>query len=131
MAAPTSLALVSDITDTSLSELAALNPALLKGMAPAGASLHVPKGSGHQLIAALELVPGIHRVGPGENLAAIGKRYSAAPSAILAINKLASDETVEGDRLLIPAATRAEAPVMRTASRTAANSRTGSKTTAK
>ena len=53
IAAPTSLALVSDITETPVAELAALNPAILKGIAPANYALHVPKGAGNQLMAAL------------------------------------------------------------------------------
>ena len=59
--APTSLALVADIADASLAELAALNPSVLKGIAPADYALHVPKGSGNQLMAALQLVPPEHR----------------------------------------------------------------------
>ena len=74
--APTSLALVADIADAPLAELAALNPSVLKGIAPADYALHVPKGSGNQLMAALQLVPPehrdawrVHRVGSGETLA--------------------------------------------------------------
>src|ERR1700689_2529065 len=40
----TGLALIADITDTPLGELASLNPAALKGMLPEGHTLHVPKG---------------------------------------------------------------------------------------
>src|ERR1035438_9177013 len=49
LSAKTSFALVSDITETPLSELASLNPAVLKSVAPAGYSLRVPKGSATQL----------------------------------------------------------------------------------
>jgi hypothetical protein len=119
--APTSLALVSDITDTPAAEMAALNPAILKGIVPEGYPLHVPKGSGNQLLAALQLIPAehrnswrVHRVGAGETLAAIGKRYAALPSSIVAANGLSSAQAAEGDRLLIPAALRVEAPVRRT-----------------
>ena len=121
VSAPTSLALVSDITDTPGPELAALNPAVLKGIVPEGYALHVPKGSGNQLLATLQLIPAehrnswrVHQVGAGETLAAIGKRYSALPSSIVAANHLSSAEAAEGDRLLIPAALRVEAPVRRT-----------------
>ena len=44
----------------------------------------------------------MHRVGAGETLAAIGKRYGAAPASIVAANNLPSGEAMEGDRLLIP-----------------------------
>jgi membrane-bound lytic murein transglycosylase D len=128
IAAPTSLALISDITEAPVSELASLNPAILKDIAPAGYSLHVPKGGGNQLIVALQLVPSehrdlwrIHRVGPGEMLASIGKLYGIAAGGIAAANGLRSAEAAEGDRLLIPAAPRAAAPVRRTASRAPAH----------
>ncbi len=113
--AVTSLALVSDITDAPLSELAALNPAILKGMTPENYSLRVPKGTGNQLSATLQLIPSerraswrMHRVGSGETLAAISKRYGTTPGGIIAANNLRSPETMEGDRLLIPVPLRVE-----------------------
>ena len=119
--APTSLALVSDIIDTPAAEMAALNPAILKGIVPEGYPLRVPKGSGNQLLAALQLIPAehrnswrVHRVGAGETLAAIGKRYAALPGSIAAASQLSSAQAAEGDLLLIPAALRVEAPVRRT-----------------
>ena len=119
--APTSLALVSDIIDMPGAEMAALNPAILKGIVPEGYPLRVPKGSGNQLLAALQLIPAehrnswrMHRVGAGETLAAIGKRYAALPGTIVAANHLPSAQAAEGDLLLIPAALRVEAPVRRT-----------------
>jgi len=129
--APTSLALVADITDTPGTEMAALNPAILKGIVPEGYPLHVPKGSGNQLLAALQLIPAehrnswrMHRVGAGETLAAIGKRYAALPSSIVAANGLSSVQAAEGDRLLIPAALSVEAPVRRTTAVRTTNART-------
>jgi len=132
VSAPTSLALVSDIIDTPDAEMAALNPAILKGIVPEGYPLHVPKGSGNQLLAALQLIPAehrnswrVHRVGAGETLAAIGKRYAALPGSIVAANHLSSAQAAEGDRLLIPAALRVETPVRHTtAARTTARRRT-------
>ncbi len=115
----TSLTLVSDITDAPLSELTDLNPAVLRGIAPEHYSLHVPKGTGKQLIASLSTFPAnhcdtwrLHTVAPGENLAAIAKRYSVAPGSIVTANNLNSAEPSEGDRLMIPLAARAPvAPV--------------------
>jgi membrane-bound lytic murein transglycosylase D len=130
ISAPTSLALVSDVTGTPLSELAALNPAILKGIVPENYSLRVPKSSGNPFMAALQLIPAehrnswrMHRVGAGETLAAVGQRYATAPSSIVAANHLSSAQAAEGDRLLIPAALRAETPVRRTVSRTSAHRR--------
>jgi membrane-bound lytic murein transglycosylase D len=120
VSAPTSLALVSDITDTPAGEIAALNPAILKSIAPAGYSLHVPKGSGSQLMAALQQVPNDHRdswrmhqVGAGESLVSIGKTYGVTEASIVAANGLHSPEAAEGDHLLIPAVPRPAAPVRR------------------
>jgi membrane-bound lytic murein transglycosylase D len=120
IAAPTSLALVSDITGVPVSELAALNPAILKSVAPAGYALHVPKGAGSQLMVALQLVPSEHRdlwrmhsVGAGETLASIGKLYGIGPGGIAAANGLHAAEPAEGDRLLIPAIPRAPAAPVR------------------
>jgi len=123
--APTSLALVSDITDTPPLQMAELNPAVLKGIAPENYSLRVPKGAGKQAMTALQLVPAehrdswrVHEVSAGETVAAIARRYGAVPASIVAANKLSSGEAVEGDRLLIPVALRAAAPA-RTARATA------------
>jgi len=135
--APTSLALVSDIIDTPATEIAALNPAVMKGIVPEGYPLRVPKGSGNRLLAALQVIPAehrnswrAHRVGAGETLAAIGKRYAALPGSIVAANHLASAQAAEGDLLLIPAAPRVETPVRRTTgARTSAARTTGAQTT--
>jgi len=120
--APTSLTLVADILDMPLPELASLNPASLRGMIPENYPLHVPKGNGNQLVAAMQLIPAnhldawrMHRVGAGETLGTIGKRYNVAAANIVAVNHLDSPQAVEGDRLLIPAAARVEtAPAHRT-----------------
>jgi membrane-bound lytic murein transglycosylase D len=118
LTAPTSLTLVSDITDTPLPELAALNPAVLRNVAPENYSLHVPKGGAKQLLAALQMIPAdrrnawrMHRVEPGETVAMIGKRYGLPAASIVAANNLKEGEALEGDRLLIPASLRFDAPV--------------------
>ncbi|HXB71723.1 MAG TPA: transglycosylase SLT domain-containing protein [Candidatus Acidoferrales bacterium] len=154
--APTSLALVADVIDTPLAELAAINPGCLKGIVPESYPLHVPKGDGNQLVAALQLVPSehrdswrMHRVGTGETLAMIGKRYGTSPASIIAANHLAanhlavnhvaadnvganhlaadnvqSSEAAEGDRLLIPAGARSESTARKSMSAPAALRRT-------
>ncbi len=117
--APTSLALVGDLTDTPVSELQQLNPALLKSAAPANFEVRVPKGMGADAIAALETVPAdkrmawrMHRVEPGENLAAIARRFVASASQIAAANSLGLAEPAPGDRIMIPAVLH-EAPAAR------------------
>jgi membrane-bound lytic murein transglycosylase D len=114
----THLALISDLTNTPVAELQSLNPALLKGLAPAGYSLHAPKGTGSYLRAALQMVPEdrraswrMHVVADGETLAVIGKRYRTTAGTIAAANHMQSAAPAVGDRLLIPAAYHETAPV--------------------
>ena len=116
--AATSLTLAADILDLPFAELAALNPASLRGMIPENFSLHLPKGSGTPLVAALQLIPAnhldawrMHRVGSGETMGTIGKRYGVTPANIVSVNRLESAQALEGDRLLIPSAQRVQAPV--------------------
>jgi hypothetical protein len=123
----TSIALVADILDLPAAELTEINPSSLRGKVPEHYPLHVPKGSADQRVAAFQRIPAnhlddwrMHRVGAGETLAVIGKRYSVAPSNIVAVNRLESEQPEEGDRLLIPAVARPEAPVRKAASKTAA-----------
>lgn len=110
---PTHLALISDLTDAPVSELLDLNPSLLRGIAPAGYMLRVPKGTANHLIAALDTVPPdrraswrAHRVESGETLTAISRRYRANAVTIAALNGLQSEYPVVGDHLVIPASYR-------------------------
>jgi membrane-bound lytic murein transglycosylase D len=114
--APTHLGLVADLTDAPMPELQDLNPALLKGVAPAGYVLHVPKGTGGMLSASLQMIPAerraswrMHKVASGETLALIGKRYGMAAGSIAAANGLKQASPAAGDRLLIPVAYRESA----------------------
>ena len=120
LSANTSLSLVADIVDTSQTELATLNPAVLRGIAPQNFTLHVPKGTGTQLMAALQLVPAekrtawrMHKVEMGESLSTISRKFGLASSTIAAANNLKSEDVVEGDRLFIPAMARPEVPVVK------------------
>jgi membrane-bound lytic murein transglycosylase D len=114
--APTHLGLVADLTDAPMPELLDLNPALLKGVAPAGYVLHVPKGMGSALSASLQMIPAerraswrMHKVSGGETLASIGKRYGMLPGSIAAANGLKQASPAAGERLLIPVAYRESA----------------------
>ena len=109
--AATNLALVADALELPVSEIRALNPALLRSSAPAGYQLRVPKGSAAALAVALANIPlerrasaRIHRVERGETLEDIARRYHAAPSAISAANDNLIDAPAAGDVLIIPAA---------------------------
>ncbi len=108
--APTHIALIADAADRPLSEIRELNPALLKPVAPAGYELHVPKGARGNVETAFALVPEshratwrMHRVGHGETLASIAKRYGMPTTSITAVNReVVAPET--GEMLIIPAA---------------------------
>jgi membrane-bound lytic murein transglycosylase D len=122
LTARTSMALISDITDTPLPELAALNPSVLKNMFPSDYPVHVPKGAGNQLMSVLETIPAdrrdswrMHRLGTGETLAVVGKRYGIALNNLVAVNNLQSPEASEGDRLIIPVSVRVDPPPKRMA----------------
>src|ERR1700691_3641452 len=111
--APTHLGLVADLTDAPIPELQDLNPALLKGVAPAGYVLHVPKGTGGTLSASLQMIPAerraawrMHKVASGETLASIGRDYGMAGGNTAAANGLKQASPAAGDRLLIPVAYR-------------------------
>ncbi len=113
VSSPTHLALVGDLTDAPVSQLLAMNPALLKSIAPADYELHVPKNSGDQLRAALEMFPAerrtswrMHRVESGETLAGIARQFNTAASSIEDANRISTNGPQAGDRLIIPASFR-------------------------
>jgi membrane-bound lytic murein transglycosylase D len=113
--APTGLALIADLADASLAELQDLNPAILKGIVPEGYPVHVPKGTGDQMMSSLQLIPAdhrttwrLHQVLPGETLASIGKQYGLSISSLIAANRLDKPEAEEGERLIIPLSARAD-----------------------
>lgn len=111
--APTHLALVADIADRSASDIRELNPSLLRSVAPAGFELHVPEASKDTVIAGLKTIPAerraswrIHRVGPGDTLESIARRYNMPVNSIAAINN--QSDTDVGDALIIPTASQVE-----------------------
>ena len=110
-AAPTNLALIGDLTDSSIPELQQLNPALLRNVAPGDFDIRVPKGMGPMVAATLDVVPKeslatarMHTVESGETLALIAKRFNAAPKAIVAANGIEDSEPALGAKLIIPGA---------------------------
>jgi membrane-bound lytic murein transglycosylase D len=132
--APTNINLIADAAMQPVSVIRDLNPALLKTIAPAGISVHVPKGLGDATLSALETVPAanrvawrLHRVEAGDTLAAVARAYHLSPERIVEVNRGA--ESLEaGDVLLIPAAYHPEthararkAHVPRTGSKLASN----------
>lgn len=115
--APTSLALIADLTDRPLADLREMNPALLRPVAPAGYSLRVPKGTLPTINRLLQAIPAehraawrMHRVNRGETLAMIAKRYGMPASSIAAVNRESLNAPSEGDVVIIPAVYREKAP---------------------
>jgi membrane-bound lytic murein transglycosylase D len=111
MTAATNLELIGDLTDTPVSQLLELNPALLKSIAPEGYEVRVPKGAGPSLSAAIQTIPSsqraswrMHLVTQGDTLATIAKRYGSTPKSIADANQLGGGSPSAGDHLLIPAA---------------------------
>ncbi len=114
---PTSLALIADLSDTSVTQILQLNPSLLRSVAPGDFELRVPRGTGQEIGAALDLVPAerraswrMHRVESGQTLAAIARLYNSSPSLIASTNNLTDNDPAPGDRLLIPVGDRPAAP---------------------
>ncbi|HWE49039.1 MAG TPA: transglycosylase SLT domain-containing protein [Bryobacteraceae bacterium] len=133
---PTNIALLSDLTDTSIPELMQLNPALLRKIAPGDFEIRVPKGLGEQVTAGLDLVPAgnraswrLHKVQEGETLTAIAKSFNASAAQIASANSLEGSQPAAGDRLLIPAAFHEPTPVVRTAAKPRAKTTTARRTT--
>jgi membrane-bound lytic murein transglycosylase D len=105
---PTHLALIADALERPLSDLKELNPALVRLVAPAGFSIHVPKGTRESLDAALATVPAnrreswrIHRVQSGDTLASLAKRYSSQTALVSSANREAMAPV--GEWMAIPA----------------------------
>jgi membrane-bound lytic murein transglycosylase D len=124
----THLALAADAVGRPLAELKELNPALLRSVAPAGYSLHVPKGTLAALQQAFEVVPAnrrdswrLHRVQEGETFTALAKRFNAQAALVSSANHAS-----------LPAAGEwAAIPIAYPGERVAAAKHTASKTPAK
>jgi membrane-bound lytic murein transglycosylase D len=129
---PTHIALVADAVERPLSELRELNPALLRSVAPAGYSMHVPKGTLASLEAAFAVVPPsrreswrVHRVQPGDTLAGLAKRYNAQTTLVSSANH--QEMAAAGEWMAIPVAYPGDrTAARRTPGTTAARKRTGS-----
>ena len=111
LTAATNLSLISDASNRPVADLRDLNPSLLRTIAPAGFDLRVPKGTLSEIASALQAVPAayraswrMHRIEPGETLAAIAKHFHTGTKSILAANQSLSASLAPGDVLVIPAA---------------------------
>jgi membrane-bound lytic murein transglycosylase D len=111
------LRLVADVTDSSLTEIVALNPSLLRLTTPHDASfdLHIPVGTRDVFTERLKEIPEdkrsswrFHVVRPGESLDGIAIALHAHASDIVAANGVVLNDGVDtGDELVIPVTTAA------------------------
>jgi membrane-bound lytic murein transglycosylase D len=140
LTAPTSLALLADAADAPVSDLRDLNPSILRNAAPPDSDVRVPRGKGQMVLTALDAVPDsrrlswrLHRVGSGDNLAVIARRFGAAPGAILAANPALDtswfEQPREGELVLIPTAPKPE-PAPKSARAAGAHRKSASRGTA-
>lgn len=116
------LRLVADVTESSLPEIVALNPSLLRMTTPRDMpfDLHIPVGTTELYTSRIKEIPDdkrsswrFHVVRAGETLDGIAIAHHAHVSDVAAANDLKTDADVkEGDELVIPLASAA---TMRTA----------------
>jgi len=112
------LRLVAETIDTDLETLRGLNPELLRLVTPPDPDfvLRLPEGSAERFFAEIAAIPPEkwvswrrHRVEQGETLSAIARQYRVTATEIADANELAPGATLEeGQKLIIPAAARAE-----------------------
>jgi membrane-bound lytic murein transglycosylase D len=109
------LRLVADVTDSSLSEVVALNPSLLRMTTPRDMpfDLHIPVGTSDVFASRMKEIPEdkrsswrFHVVRAGESLDGIAVALHAHVSDVAEANGLVAEDGVEaGDELVIPVAT--------------------------
>jgi membrane-bound lytic murein transglycosylase D len=133
---PTHIGLIATALDRTVSELKELNPSLVKSVTPAGYTLRVPKGSVAQLETALRVIPAdrrdawrVHRVEPGDTLAAVAKRYGTTTDLLSSANH---DQLPEaGGFAAVPVAYPGERTPAKAASKTKAKKTTPGSTAAR
>ena len=113
------LRLVAETIDTDLESLRSLNPELLRLVTPPDPDfvLRLPEGSAERFFAEIAAIPPEkwvswrrHKVEQGETLSSIARQYRVTAAEVAEANELAPGETLEeGQKLIIPAAARAEA----------------------
>ncbi len=108
------LRLVADVTDTSVGEIVALNPSLLRMTTPREEDfdLHVPVGTKDVFLKRIKVIPEdkrtswrFHVVRSGESLDSIASSYHDRPAELATANGIAAEAAVDaGDELIVPVA---------------------------
>jgi membrane-bound lytic murein transglycosylase D len=105
------LRLVAEAVDAPVEILAELNPSLLRMVTPKDAEfeLKLPAGTRDKFQTAMAAIPEdkrvlwrYHKVGPGETLGGVAKKYRTTEKAITEVNNLESEDLVANSRLVIP-----------------------------
>jgi len=131
---PTHLALIAEAIDRPLTELKELNPSILRSVAPAGTTLHVPQGTLPSVEAAFRVVPvtrrdswRVHRLDADDSFASLAKRYGTGAALVSSANHDVLPEA--GALVAIPAGYPADRIPVRTAPKVAARYRPAAKRT--
>ncbi len=113
------LRLVAETIDADLETLRSMNPELLRLVTPPDSEfvLRLPEGTAERFFAEIAAIPPEkwvswrrHKVEQGETLSSIAKQYRVSPAEVADANELATGASLEeGQKLIIPAASRSEA----------------------
>jgi len=111
--------LVADLTDSTVGEIVALNPALLRLSTPRDIAydLHIPPGTKSVYLDRINNIPEANRgswrfhvVKDGETLDQIATTLHAHPTEIATVNSITSAKPIEaGDELIVPVAASSSA----------------------
>jgi len=112
--------LVADLTDSTVSEIVALNPALLRLDTPRDIpyDLHIPPGTKNVYLDRLKDIPEANRISwrfhvvtDGETLDQIATTTHSHPKEIAEFNNITAGQSIQGgDELIIPVAASSSAP---------------------
>ena len=110
--------LVSDLLDTPVDELEALNPSMLRMVTPPNTSfdLHLPAGTATLFEDRIAQIPEArrnswryHRVVPDDTLASVARTYHVSVPELAAANDLGPTDSIQGvEALVVPVAPAAE-----------------------
>jgi membrane-bound lytic murein transglycosylase D len=113
------LRLVAETIDTNLESLRSMNPELLRLVTPPDPEfvLRLPEGTAERFFGEIAAIPPEkwvswrrHKVEQGETLSSIARQYHVSPAEVADANELPTGASLEeGQKLIIPAAARAEA----------------------
>ena len=110
---PVDLRLVAECVDSSVSDLQALNPSLLRMTTPKDREfqLHLPAGTREKYLSTIAAIPRdmrvwwrYHKVKDGETLASIARNYRTTAKAIAQANELEQTSLQADRKLIIPIA---------------------------